>query len=457
MNALNRNIRPPRKDGIIFKLPEIERFSLSNGLKIIFIKKDKLPIVQMNFVFNAGSKFDFAGKKGLANLLSMLIDEGAGNYNSLQLSDEFDKLGTHFNVYVSEDNLFFSLQTLSENFKRSAELASMVLMNPHLDNNDFERERRKIITRIIQLKDEPDEIADIVFGRALYGDRNPYAFPAFGYQKDLESISIEDIKKFYSDFIHPRNGSVIVVGDISKNDLQSYLTQLFSAWRPKQLMEYNLSPAKEDKPELFLVDKKDSVQSEIRIGHLASRRNEKDYYPKTLMNMILGGQFTSRINLNLREKNGYTYGATSRFNYFQESAFFSVSTSVNSDNTASAVKEIISELNGIKAGIKDDELEFAKSSIIRKFPSNFETYRQIASNLSASVIHSLPDDYFNKYIENIESVDLKRINDISAKSINTDILKIIIVGDKNKLKQLMEGLAQSKIIETDLYGNIINT
>lgn len=385
----------------------------------------------------------------------MVIDEGAGSYSSLQLSDEFDKLGTHFNVHSSEDNIFFSVQTLTENFVRSADLASMVLMHPHFNKNDFERERRKIITRIIQIKDEPDEIADLVFGKVMFGGNNPYGFPVFGYQKDLEFIGIDDIKNYYSDFIHPSNGSIIVVGDISRTDLEKQLSALFSGWKPKQIKIGDIYPEKESGFEYYLVDKKDSVQSEIRIGHAASKRSEKDYYSKTLMNMILGGQFTSRINLNLREKNGFTYGANSRFNYYRDSAFFSVSTSVNSDNTTAAVKEIISELNGIKGGIKEEELEFAKSSLIRKFPANFETYRQIASNLAASVIHSLPNDYFNKYLDNIKSVSLEEINKVSSESISTENLKIVIVGDKNKLKPGLEEFTKSKISETDYFGNPI--
>lgn len=456
MPELNREIKPSNKNEIKFRLPEIERFSLPNGLKVIFIRKNKLPIVQLNFLFNSGSKFDPADKKGLANLLSMVIDEGAGQYNSLELSDEFDKLGSHFNIHTSEDSMFFSLQSISENFNRSVELVSTVIKEPHFNEKDFERERRKIITRIMQIKDEPDEIADIVFGKAVFGNSNPYAFPVIGYQKDLEKLSINDIKDFYSCHFTPNNGCVIAVGDISVNELKDRLSALFSDMKFKPVSEVNSFSGGEKKYRLHIADKKNSVQSELRIGHSASRRSEKDYYSKTLLNMILGGQFSSRINLNLREKNGFTYGATSRFNYLKEDAYFSVSTSVNSENTVPALKEIINELKAIKGGIKKEELEFAKSSLIRKFPSNFETGRQLAYNLAATVIHSLPEDYFNNYIENIRSVDLKEINRISEESIDSEQFIIVVVGDKNKLKPSLEEIAMGKIYETDLIGNIIN-
>lgn len=455
MNLLDRSIKPGPKEEINFTLPGIESFSLSNGLKVYFIRKEKLPIVQLSFVFNAGSKFDREGKKGLANLFSMIIDEGAGKYDSLQLSDEFDKLGTHFNIHTTEDNIYIVLQTLSENFKRSTELITDVITKPHLKQKDFERERRKILTRLIQLKDEADEIADLVFSRMILGDENPYAYPVIGFEKDIQSIEIEDIKNFYSSFILPNNGAVIAVGDTTKEELKNILNQNFEGWLSGKFPEVKHKSTSDKEIKFFIVDKKDAVQSEIRVGHLSSKRSEKDYYSKTLMNMILGGQFSSRINLNLREKNGYTYGATSRFSYLKEGAFFSVSTSVNIENTAAAIKEIINELNGIRGGIKEDELEFAKASIVRKFPSNFETYRQIATNLTAFVIHSLPENYFNRYIENIESVSLKDVNEIAEKNIFPDELIIVAVGDKNKLKSQLNEIAKGEIYEVDFNGNLI--
>ena len=455
MTTIKREIKPLPKDEINFTLPAIEQFTLSNGLKVFFIQKQKLPIIQLSLVFDAGSKYDPAGKKGLANLFAMLVDEGAGEFDSLQLSDEFDMLGTHFNVSTTEDNIYFSLQSLTENFKRSAELFAKVLTAPHLNEKDFERERRKIITRLLQLKDEPDEIADLVFSKRVLGEANPYAYPVSGYEKDITSTSIDDVRTFYKNFIHPNNGSIIAVGDISKGSLEVQLNSLLAGWEPKSPYQVEHKITEDKKFKLFIVDKKDAVQSEIRAGHTAARRNETDYYSKTLVNMILGGQFTSRINLNLREKNGFTYGATSRFSYLKDDAFFSVSTSVNTENTLPALKEIINELNGIRAGISEEEIEFAKSSLIRKFPSNFETYRQIATNLTAMVIHSLPKDYFNRYIENISSVTLDEANTIANGSILPGELKIVIVGDKSKLKPQFEA-AYGNIFEADMNGDLLD-
>ena len=195
------------------------------------------------------------------------------------------------------------------------------------------------------------------------------------------------------------------------------------------------------------------VQSEIRVGHLSTKRNEEDYYSRLILNTILGGQFSSRINLNLREKKGYTYGAHSRFNYFKESAYFYVSTSVGIENTANAIAEIFNELNGIQGGVTPDELEFAKSSIIRKFPSNFESNKQIASNLIGMVIHSLPEEYFNNYVVNVKSINIGDVNSAAAKFILPEKSVTVIVGDKAKLTGQLKDF-DIEIIETGINGEL---
>jgi zinc protease len=193
------------------------------------------------------------------------------------------------------------------------------------------------------------------------------------------------------------------------------------------------------------------VQTEIRTGHLSSKRNEKDFLQKQIINLVLGGQFSSRLNLNLREKHGYTYGVHSRFNYFKEAGYFAVSTSVDIENTANALREIFSEINMIKEGITEEELRFTKSSLTKRFPSNFETYGQIASNISSKIIHNLPDDYFETYIQRVNSVSLEEVNKITVGSIYPDELITVLVGDSKKIiKQISkEEFGETIVIEYD--------
>jgi zinc protease len=456
MRLVDKSLKPVPSEEISFSLPEIEKFSLSNGLEVFFIRKTKLPILQFNLLVKAGSFLDPENKKGLSNLFSLTVDEGAGKYSALELSDEFDLLGSNFSVYSSEDNVYFSLQTLTENLDRSLELFSAVIKSPHFNDTDFNREQRKVITHILQQQDEPDEIADMIYDHIIFGKSNPYSSPTIGYDEDIKNISVNDVKSFYSDYILPNNSKLVVVGNISKTELIEILEHSLDGWKAKDNL-FNISfPIAVNEKNIFLFDKKDSVQSEIRIGHTAPKRNENDFFAKTILNNILGGQFSSRINLNLRENKGYTYGANSRFTYLKESAYFQATTSVSGENTGNAVKELMNELEGIKTGITVEEVDFAKSSLIRKFPSNFETYKQIASNLISMVIHSLPEDYFNTYIENIIAIDKVHINNAAIKYIHPDKAIVVIVGDKDKIMNQLELLSNSGIIEVNKKGTRIN-
>jgi zinc protease len=458
---LDRKIKPAPKQEIDFNLPDIKHLFPSgkeDGLRTYFVEKNNLPLVQINLIINAGSKFDPAGKKGLSNLTAMTIDEGAGEYNSLQLSDEFDILGSSFNVSSDEDLITFSLKTLKENFNRSLELLKLIVSEPLFSQKDFEREKRKIQIKLLQLKDDPEQIADILFDELIFTSQSPYSYPVIGNEDNLKNIEIKDVKEYYQKFFHIKNSALFIVGDISENEVKNSLYELEKVVSNSKLngSKLNIPNVNRNKTHIYIFHKENSVQSEIRVGHLSDKRNEKDYYRKLVMNNILGGQFSSRINLNLRENKGYTYGAFSRFNYFKDAGYFYVSTSVGIENTANALKEILFELNEIKNGAKKEELEFSKSSIIRKFPSNFETNRQIASNLISKYVFGLPQDYFNNYLGNIKSLTKEEINKTAVENILTDNLTIVVVGDKNKIKSELGSLGAGEVIEVNLLGEIID-
>ncbi|MFO7446810.1 MAG: pitrilysin family protein [Ignavibacteriaceae bacterium] len=446
---LNRTIKPEPFDQISFTLPEIEKFKLENDLDVFFVRRNHLPILRFNLILESGSKYDPAGKKGMINLFSMLLDEGAGDYDALQLNEEFDLLGSNFDISPNNDNLFISLRTLKENRDESLKLFSDVICRPHLNIDDFAREQRKILTRIMQLNDDPDEIANIVFEYYLFGGNDAYAYPVIGYKNDVLSTTSEDMKYVYDNYFSPSGAGIIVVGDADKDEIKDKLNYYLSSWKTTRQSTAVLNSTNNMERKIILVHKENSVQSEIRIGHLSSKRSSPDYFEKSILNTILGGQFSSRINLNLRENKGYTYGAFSRFNYYKNAAYFFVSTSVNAENTGNAVREIIKELNGIRDGVSEAELDFAKSSLIRKFPSNFETNRQIAANISTLIVHSLPDEFFDSYLENIREISAGGVNKAAAENIFPDDAVIVIVGDKTKLKgQLNE--FNREIIEVDL-------
>ncbi len=363
----------------------------------------------------------------------MCIDEGAGKYDALQLADEFEMLGAHFSVSSDQDVSILSLQVLRENFISALKLFGSVITEPHFNENDFNREKRKVLARLEQVKAEPDYIADISFQHILFGNKSPYAFPVFGIEPTVQEIQIESVRDLYQKKFSPLNSSVVIVGNIDWKSLEANLNDVFGNWNGKTTIEEPLLNQKVSPRKIFIINKKNAVQTEIRTGHKSAKRSEKDFFQKQIMNLALGGQFSSRLNLNLREKNGYTYGVHSRFNYFKQSGYFAVSTSVDVENTTNALREINSEINKIKKGITKEELAFAKSSLTKRFPSNFETYPQIAGNITSKIIHNLPDDYFETYINKVNSVSLDEVNKIAIDSIHPGELITVLVGDSEKI------------------------
>ncbi|MDO8550180.1 MAG: pitrilysin family protein [Ignavibacteria bacterium] len=452
---VNRKVKPLPSGEIDFTLPVINEFITGNGLKILFVEKNKLPIIQFLLLCNTGSTNDIPGKEGLANLTAMMLDEGAGGYGALQLSDEIDMLGSHLTIRIDEDNIFVSIQTLKENLERSFELFSKTITKPHLQEKDFLREQRKALTRLIQRKDNPDDVADTIFDYNLYGKDNPYARLYSGNENSVKQLTVEDVKNFYNTFFIPNNSVLIAVGNTSQEELKKLLNKYLISWKSSELKKSSIPEPKRRGSRILICHKENAMQSEIRVGHFSSKRNEGNYFTRHLLNTILGGQFSSRINLNLREDKGYTYGAFSRFIYFKHQAHFYVSTSVSTENTANAIKEILSELQKIREGVTIEELNFAKSSLIRKFPANFETYSQIASNLTGKAIFSLPDDYFNTYLDNIRNVSNDDINETAIKEILTEETLIAVVGDKNKILEQLKEFPNSVLIEVDDEGNEI--
>lgn len=429
---INRSQAPSPSGNLDFKLPEIKVLKTINNFDVYFVKKEKLPIVFTNVTCDAGSKFDPIDKKGLAYLTSLVIDEGAGEFNALQLSDEFDKLGSIFSTYIGHDSNDFTLLSLKENFDYSFYLLSKVLTEPHLDQKDFDREKNKLINRILQLKDDASFVASSVFEKIVFKDTF-YELPEIGLISTVSNINLDDVVKFYNEYIFLNHYKIFVVGNIEEDFLLTTIEKYLSKINPLQPKEISFTKNEKVNAKFYVVDKKESAQSEIIIGHTAKPRNADDYYPTKVMNAILGGQFSSRINLNLRENKGYTYGASSSFSYYKHSGLFAVHTAVNIENTADAIKEIFNELKGIQTNVKQEEVDFAKSYLIKEFPSKFETYSQVEKIIEQLIFHSLPLDEIKVYQAKIHNVKLDEVLLAANNNIQLDKLSIVVVGDLEKI------------------------
>ena len=447
---IDRSQAPSAGTKIEFHLPDITHIQLDSGLKILHVKKRNLPIVQLSFLIGAGSKRDPLDQSGLSHLTAMMIDEGAGPYNALQLDNEIEKLGSILSLSNNHDMLYVSMLTLKEHYERSLELTSLVIRQPNLNEEDYQREFNKLKNKIIQMQDEPSFIASTVFEKILLKDTY-YERPNLGSLDSIKNLQLKDLKNFFTQYFSPDNTILIVVGDIDINELKESANKYFSDWKTKFPETNTITSLANSDKKIFLINKPNSAQTEIRLGHNLKKRNNESYYPQVILNSILGGQFSSRINLNLREDKGYTYGVNSSFNYYADAGLFRVATAVNIENTIDSVNEIFKEIDGVKNEIHDHEIEFTKSFLTKGFPSKFETYGQIASNLNTLVIHNLQDDYFNTYLENISAVTKEDIMKTATESLHPEKMSIVLVGDSSAIKKQVD--SKYEIVELDIEGN----
>ena len=446
---INKKVRPKPNGIVNFKLPKIKTFILDNGLKVYFTHKNTLPITQVNLIIHSGSRYDLTNEYGLTQLTSMLIDEGAGDLTGLEIDNEIELLGSILSVDSSKEYSSLSLLTLNENIGRSLELFTLILQSPSFNEVDFKREKEKLITHILQQKDNPTYIANSEFKEYLFNN-TPYQFPNNGYAETVGKISNNSVKNYYQNNYSPSNSSLVIVSGSSENEIYSLVQKYFGNWKvSNNTLPLSVNFKKQEK-KIILLNKPDASQSELKIGHISKSRKAEDFFATSVMNSILGGQFSSRINLNLREDKGYTYGAHSSFSYNSFGGYFSVSTSVKTENTGDAIKEILFELENIKTTITAKEVEFAKSYLIRRYPALFETYSQLASNLSLIPIFELDKNYFDNYTTNISKVTIEEVIKAANENILSDSLAIVVVGDKTKVLKQLSKFSSFEIVEKNI-------
>ncbi len=279
----DRSLKPSPSSEISFRMPSQSKFSLNNELDIYFVKKNDLPIIRLNVIINAGSKFDPTNKKGTSNLLTMCIDEGAGKYNALEISEQFDLLGAHFSLNCNNDTIQITLQTLKENFRAALDLLGKILTETHLTEKDFEREKNKILIQLKQLSDDPDYLANTAFESILFGESHPYSFPVLGLYDNITNISNDEISSYYNKFILPSNSFITVVGDITKEELKKNLNENISVWEKGNADFHVGKVSSPDKKTVYIVNKKDAVQTEIRVGHHSTGKNQKTILANTYL------------------------------------------------------------------------------------------------------------------------------------------------------------------------------
>jgi len=445
---------PPRP----LVLPKIQRASLKNGLKVMLAEYHQLPIVQLNLVVQTGTAADPPQKAGVGTLTMRMLDEGTRKRTALQIADELDFIGANLFSSASYDGCFVGLQTLKEHLSTAVDIYSDVILHPTFPQQEFERVKKELLTSLIQQRDQPAAVATRVFATRLYGEEHPYGRPNDGTEASVTQITVQDLKDFYEKYARPNNATLIVVGDVTLKELLPTLERHFGSWERKTVPEVKIPEiSAETKPMIFLVDKPQAAQSQIRIGHVGLPRSTPDYFPVVVMNTILGGGFNSRLNWNLREQKGYTYGTGSSFQFRKGAGPFTTTGGFRTDVTDKSVVESLKEINRLKTEeVSESDLRFAKDFLIRSLPRGFETPGQIANQLATLVLYQLPDDYFETYTKNVEAVTAADVKRVAEKYLRPDSMLIAIVGDVAAVKQGLEMIGHGPVVLCDAEGKPLN-
>jgi len=433
------------------KFPSFFETKLSNGIKIFVIEDDKLPLVTAKFVIKTGTYDELAfgeDKSGLASLTSDLIVKGTEDMNAVKVAETVDYFGATLNSGCEYDATYLALTSLKKYFDDLFGLASDLLLNPAFLDEEIEREKQQISNSLLSFLDEGSFLSERAYKMNVYKN-SPYKLNIEGKINTVGLLNREYIKDFYRKYFNPENLVIALVGDIKKDDAVSLIRSKFENWKAgKHTDRLNYTDYHISKSKIFAVEKKGAVQSEILMGHLGVDRNTPDFIPLMVMNTLLGGFFTSRINKNLREVNGYTYGARSYFNFRKFSGDFCVETSVENSLTFNAVSEIIKELNILRnENITAEELDSVKNYLSGSFPLQLETPNSIANKIINLELYGIGKDFYETYITKLNEVTIEDVRKAAEIYIHPDKLVISVAGNTGIIKSTMEQIADVEVIK----------
>jgi zinc protease len=430
-----------------FSVTAIQKFTLPNGLPVFLLEKHQVPLVQINLLVRAGTVMDPAGKSGLASMTALMMKEGAGKRDALTLADDIDYLGAQITSIAGQHAMAVRLQTPIERMDPALALFADIVLKPTFPAAELARKKTERLTALLQWRDEARTLGSIALNRTLYGDQHPYGIPSVGTETTLRAMTRDDCAQFHATWFKPNYAALIVVGDVTLKEMRQKLGAAFGSWKSGKGSAPALTAIKQVAGrEIVLVDKPGAAQTEIRIGRIGVPRTTPDYYALVVMNTVLGGAFSSRLNLNLREEHGYTYGASSAFDFRPLPGPFLAASAVQTAVTDKALVEFMKELRGIRESISEAEVERARNYVALTYPSDFQTVAQIAGQVEEMVIYQLPDSYINDYIRNILSVTKEDVLRVARQTIDPDNIVVVLVGDKKIIEQPVKALDLGPIV-----------
>ena len=424
------------------KLPPVQTRALSNGLQVRVIGIHKVPTVHVTLAVRTGVAHDPAGKFGLSSLTADMLDEGAGSRSALEIADAIDFLGAQLNATGGADAILVDLHVPVARLGDALPVMADVVTRPTFPEAELNRLREERLASLLEMQDDPEQLIQVAFPRLVYGTTHRYGTPGIGTAASLKGLSVADLKAFHAANVGPANAVLVVAGDVSADGILPQLERAFGNWKAPGAAPATAlltAPARAAR-RVYLIDKPGAAQSQIRIGSVGVARATPHYFALRVLNTVLGEAFTSRLNTNLREVHGYTYGAGSRFDMRLGPGPFYAAAGVQTDKTADALKEFFVELTRIHEVIPAEELNKAKNYLALLLPRTFETTRGTANALAQAWIYDLPADYYTTYADRVRAVTAADVKSAADTYIAPDKLAVVIVGDRKAIEAGVKGM-----------------
>ena len=454
--TLDRTKMPPAGPTPVLHVPAWTRTQLSNGATLIVSERHSLPLVSFSITFVGGAnQFEPADRRGVAGMTASMLTEGTKTRTGDQLSDTLQLLGTNVNAGVGAEEGSIGFVSTTKNFDAVLGILSDMMLNSVFPAAALERLRGRTLVNLTQAKDQPVIVGAQVFNKVLYGEAHPYGQRST--EASVKAITRDDVVNFQKAYYQPGRAIITVVGDVNPGKVKASVEKAFAAWAKggdKPSFDYpklpELQPAK-----IYLVDKPGAAQSVVNIGLPGPPRNTPDYFALQVLNTILGGQFQSRLNANIREQKGYSYGVNSAFSYGKGPGPFRAGGSIFTDKTDAALIEFMKELKGIvgEKPITDEEIKTAKDSLIQGLPQRFASVTAISGAITQLVVQGLPDDYYQTYARNVSAVTKEDLAHVAKRYIDPNHLAIVIVGDRAKVEAALKATEVAPITMLDIEGN----
>ncbi len=453
-NSEWRSVAPKPLQRKLQELPMHLSFALPNGLQVLFLEQHHVPAIAATLVTLGGSAANPTKLSGLASFTADMLIRGTSRRSQSQLSEEIERLGASLDSSSNSDASTVSLRVLKKNIDVAFDLLSDVARNPAFEPEEVERLRRERLTMIAQLHDSPEMVANEAFVAELYGPAHPFGYLEIGTEASNNAIHREDLTGFHSTAFTPEGSTLVLAGAVSELEARTLVEEYFGSWSGSLCISPAVDPAENRSRRVVIVDRPGAPQTQLVMGQIGVARNQPDYATFELMNTIAGGMFSSRINTNLREVHGYTYGAKSRFAYRRTPGPFSISAAIRTDATAAAVNEVFREIAMLREGpVREEELAIAKEHLGRSVISRFQTIASGVSSIAELFVYGLNDDEHRRTMEKISAItaaDVQR----AANYLDPESIVVVAVGDASNIEaELRElNLGPLEVVHSPVTG-----